>query len=104
MTNSRSSHRRSPQLDAALVVLAIAAALAGYTYVPADPDHAGVGMLLIAAGLFSAIASLANIPWFFRARRARLMTMLLGRTGARMLYVLIGGGLVGAGVQLLLAT
>ena len=100
---SRGRTRRSPQLEGVLVVLVLAAAIAGYVYVPHEPDRAGLGCLLLAAGVFSAVAAIANIAWFFASARARLMTMVLGRSGARVLYALIGGGLVGAGAQLLLA-
>lgn len=100
----RSVARRSPSLDGTLGVVTAAAALAGYMLVPNDPEHAGVGALLVVAGLFAAFASIANIGWFFASARARLVTLVLGRTGARVLYVLIGGGLVGVGARLLLST
>lgn len=99
----RAVDRRSPSLDVTLGALAAAAALAGYIFVPSDPHHAGVGALLVAAGVFAAFASIANIAWFFRTGRARLVTAVLGRRGARVLYVVLGGGLVGAGARLLLA-
>ncbi len=100
----RAGARRSPSLDATLGVLATAAAVAGYLLVPSDPEHAGVGALLVVAGLFAAFASIANISWFFASARARLVTAVLGRSGARVFYVVIGGGLVGAGARLLLAS
>jgi hypothetical protein len=103
VSRPRSAPRRSPSLDATLGTLAAGAAIAGYACIPGDPDHAGAGALLLVAGLFAAFASIANISWFFASARARLVTLVLGRTGARVLYVLLGGGLVGAGARLLLA-
>lgn len=99
----RTTRARSPQLDTTLAAIGVAAALAAYACVPSEPDHAGVGALLVVGGLFSAIAALMNVGWFFRASRARLVTAVLGRAGARVFYTLAGGALVGAGVQLLLA-
>ena len=101
---SSRGRRASGTLDGALFALALFAAIAGYALVPREPEHAAVGALLVGAGVFAAIAAIGNIGWFFAARRARLITLVLGRAGARVVYVLIGGGLVGAGAQLLLAT
>ena len=95
--------RPSSRIGAVLGVLAAGAALAAYLCVPDDPDHGGVGVLLVLSGLFAVGASMANIGWFFAARRARLVTSVLGRSGARVVYVVLGGGLVGAGARLLLA-
>lgn len=102
VASHRATPRRSPQLDATLGAMVVVATVAGYLCVPPDPGHAGVGALLVGAGLFSAFAAIANIHWFFASARARLFTLVLGRTGARVAYALVGGGLVGAGATLLL--
>jgi hypothetical protein len=57
---------------------------------------------MVGGGLFALAGAIANWSWFFGSFRARLPVLLLGRTGARGFYALIGGALTGAGVALLL--
>ena len=48
------------------------------------------GLLLILAGLFSVAGASFDWEWFMNHRKARLFTKLLGRTGARIFYGLLG--------------
>ena len=61
-------------------------------------------LILIGAGLFSIVASAADWDWFMNHRKARFFVKILGRTGARIFYALLGvfissiGLLIGAGL------
>jgi hypothetical protein len=52
-----------------------------------------LGFIFIFAGLFSAAGALFEWPWFMEHRRARFFVRILGYTGARMFYLLLGVGL-----------
>ena len=100
--------RASPQLHGALLASAVAAAVAAFALMRAAiegaPDpHGQVGYLLIPFGVFAIAGAMAGWRWFFTARRARLVVAVLGLTGARFFYALLGGALIGAGVTLLMA-
>lgn len=56
---------------------------------------------LMAAGLFTLIAAIANWDWFFNNWRARVVTDMLGREGARMLYAVLGVALLGGGIAVM---
>ena len=56
------------------------------------------GLLIVALGLFSIAGGLQDWPFFWNNRRARLMTTILTRRGARVFYVIIGIGLAVLGV------
>ena len=47
-------------------------------------------IISIAGGLFAILGSIFNWDFFFENRRAQLFMDLLGRTGARIFYVLLG--------------
>ncbi len=47
-------------------------------------------LLLASIGTFSVLGAWKNWDWFMNNRRARLVISLLGRTGARWFYALIG--------------
>jgi len=96
------SPRTTPGIASTLVAVAIAAGVVAFLAMPREPDHEGPAAIMIGGGLFSLAGALANWSWFFGSFRARLPVLLLGRTGARGFYALIGGGLVGAGIALLL--
>ncbi len=49
-----------------------------------------IGIVLIAAGIFSICGSIFNWEWYFSHWKARHMVDLFGRTGARVIYGLIG--------------
>jgi len=56
------------------------------------------GLLIVAAGVFSIAGGLRDWPWFWNHRRARFMTTILTRRGARVFYVVIGIGLAVLGL------
>lgn len=96
----------APALAGALVVVAAVALIAGFAWARSEPalaDNGGVGLVLVPAGLFSLAGALFDWSWFFGARKARLIAAVLGRTGARVAYAGLGGGLAGAGLALALA-
>jgi small neutral amino acid transporter SnatA (MarC family) len=57
-----------------------------------------VNIILILLGLFVLAGSIFNWEWFMTSRRASFMVRLLGRTGARIFYMLAGLVLVGLGI------
>ena len=56
--------------------------------------------LIIACGLFSLVCAVMNWDWFMNHRKAKFMISLLGRTGARIFYSVLGLFICGAGVVL----
>lgn len=54
--------------------------------------------LFIALGLFSFVAALFNLDWYFKTSGAMTFVGWLGRSGARLFYALLGLGLVACGV------
>lgn len=44
----------------------------------------------IIMGLFCLICSICNFEWFFMTRTARFVVNLIGRTGARIFYIVLG--------------
>jgi hypothetical protein len=67
----------------------------------AAPDRPELSVFLIAAGAFAAAGGILDWDWFMMNRRARLFVALLGRTGARWFYALLGGTLAGLGLGFL---
>ena len=63
-----------------------------------------MGLLLVACGLFSAAGAVMDWDWFMNHRKARFMTSIFGRNGARAFYVILGlvlvvlGTLITAGI------
>ena len=53
-----------------------------------------VDVLLVIAGLFSIISSIANWDWYFNNSRAQFFVKTFGRNGARVFYIVIGGLLI----------
>jgi hypothetical protein len=49
-----------------------------------------VGYLMAAAGLFVLAGSAFNWDWYWRRRRTQVWVDLLGRTGARIFYAILG--------------
>ena len=56
-----------------------------------------LGLLFIGIGLFAAVAAAFDWDWYMNSRKARWMVNLIGRNGARLLYIVLGGALVVAG-------
>ncbi|MCH5327399.1 MAG: immunity 17 family protein [Coprobacter sp.] len=51
--------------------------------------------LFFVLGLLSLAASLADWNWFFESKNVALFVRWLGRTGARILYALLGAFILG---------
>ena len=49
-----------------------------------------MGLFLVFAGLFSVAGGVFNWEWFMTHRKARFMTAILTRTGARIFYIALG--------------
>jgi predicted small integral membrane protein len=60
-----------------------------------------VGLVLIAAGVFSIVGGVANWDWFMDHRKARFFVKLFTRTGARIFYCILGAAIVVLGVLML---
>lgn len=56
------------------------------------------GIILILVGLFSLVAALFDWDWFMENRRARFFVRVMGRTGARIFYGLLGVAIAMMGV------
>jgi hypothetical protein len=56
------------------------------------------GLFFVAAGLFSAAGGFFDWEWFMNNHKARFMSAILTRTGARGFYVILGLGLAVVGV------
>jgi hypothetical protein len=61
-----------------------------------------MGPILIAMGLLAICAAGFDWDWFMNHRRTRIFVALFARTGARIFYVLLGGGLATLGALMLL--
>lgn len=59
-------------------------------------------LLLASVGLFCLAGAWKNWDWFMNNRRARLIVALLGRTGARWFYGLLGLGFLAVTVLALI--
>lgn len=57
-----------------------------------------IGILIILSGAFSLISSLKNWDFFFNHSRARFLVRIMGRTGARIFYGLLGSALITGGL------
>lgn len=61
-----------------------------------------MGLVFIAIGLFAICGAGFNWDWFMTHRKARIFVALFTRTGARIFYALLGGGLVTLGILAML--
>jgi small neutral amino acid transporter SnatA (MarC family) len=53
--------------------------------------------LLIAGGLFTIVCSVREYPFFVEHRKAKTMARLLGKTGMKIFYIILGLALLAAG-------
>jgi len=58
---------------------------------------------VILIGLLSLLGAVLDWNWFIANRKVRIFVRLLGRTGARILYAILGGILMGYGGTMLAA-
>jgi hypothetical protein len=61
-----------------------------------------LGLFFIAVGAFALCGAGFDWDWFMNHRKARAITRILTRTGARVFYALIGAGLVTLGTLAML--
>jgi len=61
-----------------------------------------MGLLFLAIGLFAICGAGYDWEWFMNHRKARFFVAVLTRTGARIFYALLGGGLATLGVLMML--
>ncbi len=54
--------------------------------------------IFVFLGSLSMIAALFNFEWYFRTSNARIFVNLLGRSGARIFYGLLGLALIVCGI------
>ena len=63
-----------------------------------------MGLFLVAGGIFSIVCAAMDFDWFMNHPKARFMSSILSRNGARAFYIGLGlllvviGGLITAGV------
>ena len=62
------------------------------------PTEYFILILFIALGLFSIVASIMNLDWYFQTSGAMTFVKWLGRKGARIFYFLLGLGLITCGI------
>jgi len=51
-------------------------------------------IIFIAVGLFMVLAAVMNWDWFMDSRKARGLSRLITRNGARIVYILLGLALI----------
>jgi hypothetical protein len=61
-----------------------------------------VTWLLIGSGAFASLGAALNWTWWYIDPRAARMRRLVGHEGARVVYAVLGGGLIGFGMRSLL--
>lgn len=49
-----------------------------------------LGLIFVATGLFVFAGGLYNWNWFMNSRKVRFLCLILTRTGARIVYILLG--------------
>ena len=62
------------------------------------PSEYFILVLFIALGLFSIVAAIFNLDWYFKTSGAMTFVNRFGRGGARVFYALLGVGLIACGV------
>ena len=65
-----------------------------------EPTEYFILILFIALGIFSIVAAILNLDWYFQTSGAMTFVKWLG--GARIFYALLGLGLIACGVTELL--
>lgn len=88
-------------MSVGILAVAATAGVSAYFMMPptAQPDGS-MGLVLMACGLFAIAGGFFDWSFFMGNRRARKFVWLLGRSGARIFYGVLGGALIGAGAAL----
>ena len=58
-----------------------------------------LGILFVAIGVFTVLGGVFNWDWYMNYPKARFMTSLMGRGGARVFYIIFGLGVIAFGVH-----
>ena len=66
------------------------------------PSEYFIFALFIGLGVFSVVAAVLDLEWYFQTSAAQTFVRWLGRNGARLFYVLLGIGLISCGVLAIL--
>jgi len=53
-----------------------------------------MGLLIMAGGVFTAGCGIFNWEWAMANRRARLLSTMITRSGARVVYAVVGVGMI----------
>jgi len=56
-----------------------------------------VGLLIVAAGLFSVGCGIFNWEWAMASRQARFLSRMITRNGARAFYLVVGAAMIVVG-------
>jgi len=65
---------------------------------PYEPMHPIGVFMCVAGGAFSVLGGVLNWNWFFAMSPATTVVRLIGRTGARIFYVLLGLFVIAGGI------
>ena len=65
-------------------------------------DQLFVGAVAFILGLLALTAAIHNRDWYFRLPKARWIENRWGRSTARVVYVLLGAGLIALGIAIVL--
>ncbi len=60
--------------------------------------------IFILAGAFTVFCSVMNFDWYMNNRKARRLSAIIGRNGARILYIVIGVIIIIAGIAVMIQT
>ena len=66
------------------------------------PSEYFIFALFIGLGVFSVVAAVLDLEWYFLSSAAQIFVCWLVRSGARLFYVLLGIGLMACGVWAIL--
>ncbi len=66
-------------------------------------EHIILPILLMCCGIFSAVCALKDMDWFMEHRKARMLVRIIGRTGTRVFYTVLGAAIFAVGAVLLVA-
>ncbi len=57
-------------------------------------------ILVFGGGIFSILASVLNLNFFFENRKAKIFVTIFGRTGARVFYIILGIFIIVLGLKI----
>lgn len=78
----------------------VVAYVLGERAIPSRDDYAAGGMVLALCGVFTIVANVAGWRWYMATRRARQFSFFFGQRGARGIFAVLGGALVGVGIAM----